>query len=92
MFFLRYLVLQNGLVSKSLPELVQQLTIKDAVYWIAEAWQELSPETLTNGWNKLLWRQDISPSKTPEKDMSDFSELFTSLGAEEGGNQQIIDD
>ena len=67
---MRYLVVQNDLVSKSIPELVQQLTIKDAVYWIAEAWEELSPEALTNGWNKLLRRQDISPSKTPEKDTS----------------------
>ena len=76
---LRFLLVQNDCSSKSIPEIVKQLTIKDAVYWIAQAWDEISPETLTRGWNKLLQTQDLPSSENPVSsvhDNTEFGELF----------------
>ena len=39
-----FLVVENDSSSKSIPEIVRQLTIKDAVYWSTQAWDELSTE------------------------------------------------
>ena len=78
---LRFLVVQNESSSKSIPEIVLHLTIKDAVYWSAQAWDELSTETLSKGWNKLLQGQIQTPAselQTPASELqTPASELQT---------------
>ena len=72
---LRFLLVQNDCSLKSIPEIVKQLTIKDAVYWITQAWDEISPETLTRGWNKLLQTQDLPSSENPVSSVHDNTEF-----------------
>lgn len=51
---LRYIVLENETSSLSVTEVVKQLTIKVAVYWSDQSWEESAPEGLCKAWNKLL--------------------------------------
>ena len=55
---LRHLILENASSSLSIPDLLKQLTIKHAVYWSAQVWEEATSTSLSKGWNKLL--PDIS--------------------------------
>jgi len=44
---------------------ILKLTINNAVYWSAQAWDEISPSSLDNAWNKFLQTAQISsPSAT----------------------------
>ena len=88
---LHFLVVQNDCSSKSIPEIVKELTNKDAVFWAAQAWEEINQETLMNGWNKLLQKPDFPPSESPSEnpvlsvhDTTEVGELFDSLGRSEG--------
>ncbi len=70
---------------------MKELTIKDAVFWAAQAWDEITPETLMNGWNKLLLRPDLPSPESPLEnpissvnDTAEIGELFDSLGHSEG--------
>ncbi len=51
---LQHLIIGNESSSLPIPEIVKRLTIKDAVFWSAEAWDEAAVTSLSNGWNKLL--------------------------------------
>ena len=51
---LRHLILENESSSLPVPEILKALTIKDAVYWSAQAWEEVTSISLARGWNKLL--------------------------------------
>jgi len=45
-------VIENESSSLSVPDILRKLTIKDAVYWSALAWDEVS-SSLANGFKKL---------------------------------------
>ncbi len=51
---LQHLIIGNESSSLPIPEIVKRLTIKDAIFWSAEAWDEAAVASLSNGWNKLL--------------------------------------
>lgn len=51
---LRHIILENDSSSLPIPEIIKKLTIKDAVYWIARAWEEATAQSLAKSWNKLL--------------------------------------
>ncbi len=76
---LRHLLVQNDCSSKSIPEIVKELTIKEAVFGAAQAWDEITPEILMNGWNKLLLRPDLpspeSPLENPISSVNDTAEI-----------------
>lgn len=45
------------------PDVLKQLIIKDAVYWCAQAWEEITAQSLSKSWNKLLTRAStVAPS------------------------------
>lgn len=68
--------------------------------WVAQSWDEISQETLMNGWNKLPQKPGFPPSGSsswnPElsvHDTTEFGELFDFLGWTEGDdNWQSPDD
>ena len=70
---------QQNLPYPDLPEIVKQLTIKDAMYWGAQAWEEATPLSLSKGWNKLL---PFKPHCFVEEPREDFEqdEMFQELG------------
>lgn len=83
---LRHIILENETSSLSVPEVVKQLTIKDAVCWSAQAWEEAAPEGLCKAWNKLL-SLDPTPSSSGEAVTKDPSVVITDmLGYEEGNS------
>ena len=59
-FLLRHILLENETNSMAIPQILKNLTIKEAVYWSAQAWDEIKAETLRKGWNKLLLPIDVS--------------------------------
>ena len=61
---LHHLIIENESSELSVPEILKTITLKDVVYWIAEAWSEASCDSLRKAWRNLL----------PEPDMSDQSE------------------
>ena len=77
---LRYMILEGQTSSLSVPEIVKQLTFKDAVYWCAQAWDEATPQILSNGWNKLLPRESLSTDDQSAE--GDVEEVFHDLGYE----------
>ena len=49
---LRYIILEDQTSFLPIPEKIKQLTIKDAVYWSAQPWEEINKSSLVNAWNK----------------------------------------
>ena len=81
-FLLRHLILEDNTSQCSVPEILSKLTIKDAVYWAARAWEEASIETLTKGWNNLLIPSASSADTIVEDidESADFVDIFRELG------------
>lgn len=89
---LRHLIIENEASSLPIPNILKKLTIKEAVYWSAHAWEETKQVTLNRAWNKLLLPSHTSsvatttgganeePAPTSEAtDVSDDLEDFDSL-------------
>lgn len=51
--FLRQL-LQETNETKSVPEILKTINMKQVVYWCAQAWEKVKSQTLKNCWNKLF--------------------------------------
>ncbi len=73
---LQHLIIENESSSLTIPEVLKQITIKDVVYWSAQAWDEASSSSLASGWKKLLQcetvsQQSVSDSVTAEVVASD---------------------
>ena len=83
---LRHLILENDSSSLTVPEIVRRLTIKDAVYWSSQAWEEANPMSLMKAWNKLI---PSNPTMHTTSDVNeslssgDFHGLFQELGYSE---------
>ena len=65
-----------------MPEILRKLTIKDAVYWAARAWEEASIESLAMGWNNLLLTSASSADAIVDQnnESADFVDIFRELG------------
>ena len=61
---LRHLILKDQSSSLSVPDVLKQLTIKDAIYWSAKAWDEITVENLKRGWNQLFSSCGVSGNTT----------------------------
>ncbi len=78
----------------SIPDILKKLTIKEAVYWSAQAWDEIKSDTLRKGWNKLLLSvevstQDIAGSCSESSGSSDGN---SSSGNNSSDNRKSSDD
>ena len=77
---LRHIFLENETSLLTIPDIIKQLTIKDAVYWSAQAWEETTSSTLMKAWNRLIpcpstvTAEDEAPSNVT------FVQLFDDLG------------
>ncbi len=80
---LRHIVLENEANSMSIPDILKKLTIKEAVYWSAQAWDEIKSDTLRKGWNKLLLSVEVS---TQDIAGSCFESSGSSDGNSSSGN------
>ena len=87
---LRHLIIQDHSSTLSVPDVLKQLTIKDAVYWCAQAWEEITAQSLSKSWNKLLTPATTVASSAEAAAVDEsgesagFVELFKDLGYEEG--------
>ncbi|XP_071943866.1 jerky protein homolog-like [Antedon mediterranea] len=95
---LRHILCQ---IDTPIPEAVKQLTIKDAVYWIADAWESATEENLKRSWNKLLKNveerveqpENEADDQTAPDEVEDrniFETMFQELGASE--NMMSVDE
>ena len=94
---LRHVILENQSSTLTVPEIVKKLTIKDAVYWSAQAWEEATCFaweeatcfSLSKPWNKLIPSgPQTTPDDTNEEEGAEMGEIFHQLGSEEGSNWQ----
>ena len=58
------------------------LTIKDAVYWVSQTWEDVSPITVNKSWKKLIPSGDADNSSDAKEVASSdvFMDLFQELG------------
>ncbi len=79
------IVLENE-EDKPVPTILKAITIKDVVYWIAEAWEEASSDSLCKAWRNLLHEsvsEDVSTEDTcPDSSIAETIETARSLGSE----------
>ena len=76
---LRHIVLENSASSLTVPDIVKALTIKDAVYWVSQAWEDVSPITVKKSWKKLIPSRDADDnSGDAGNDSSDAEEVSSS--------------
>lgn len=86
---LRHLIIDDHSSTLSVPCVLKQLTIKDAVYWCAQAWKEITPQSLCKSWNKLLspgtalTLSGEADSANNDDESACFVELFNDLGYKE---------
>ena len=77
---LRHLIIENESSSLSIPEILKKLTIKDAVYWSAQAWEDASPISLSNSWNKLL-QTAVTSQASPSSSATEVTSQASSSGS-----------
>ena len=59
------------------------LTIKDAVYWVSQAWEDVSPITVKKSWKKLIPSSDADDNSSDAEEVASsdaFMDLFQELG------------
>ena len=86
-YLLRHIILENDTSSKTVPEILKAITIKesDAVYWSSQAWEEITPLSLKRAWNKLI------PSN-PEHTVSSEVEPSSEADIDEGPSNAVFED
>ena len=57
--------------SKSMAEIKKSITIKDAIRWSAEAWEDIAPYTLRSSWNMVLPPSIDKPEVVEQEATSD---------------------
>ena len=85
---LRHLILEERTLELSIPKILKLVTIRDAVYWAAQSWDDATPERLSAGWNKLLPLSDCSleavdSTSSPNNELGEFTDLFLEMGSSE---------
>ena len=85
---LRHIILENESSSLSITDILKNVTIKNAVYWAAQSWNETSNQSLRKAWKVLLPSDStcgsaIDDSEDASED-SDVRTLFNDLGYVEG--------
>lgn len=55
----------EDLEEKGVTECLKEITLKDAVYWIAEAWEDIQSTTLQKSWRKIL-SSEVQPNDENE--------------------------
>uniref|UniRef100_K7G5U3 DDE-1 domain-containing protein n=1 Tax=Pelodiscus sinensis TaxID=13735 RepID=K7G5U3_PELSI len=51
----------NGMLDK-----LRTVNIKDVIYWIAQSWEEIEPQTLARSWRKLLLKDENTQEMVQE--------------------------
>ena len=67
---LRHLIVEDHSSSLSIHDALKQLT----VYWSAQAWEEIAPQSLCKSWNKLLSPIATSVASSSEADTVNTSD------------------
>ncbi|KAI6661871.1 Jerky protein homolog-like [Oopsacas minuta] len=85
---LRHLILEEHTLELSIPEILKLVTIRDAVYWAAQSWDDATRESLSAGWNKLLPLSDCSleavdSTSSPNNELGEFTDMFLEMGSSE---------
>ena len=86
---MRHLIIENESSSLSIPEILKKFTIKDAVYWSAQAWEDASPISLANSWNKLLLPA-VTSQASSSSSATEVSSQASSSGSATEHLQKII--
>ena len=96
-YLLRHIILENSASSLTVPDIVKGLTTRDVVYWISQAWEEVSPITIKKSWKKLIPAESVDTGENASNDANenassdankgsssdDFIDLFQELGYSE---------
>ena len=76
---LSHIIMENE--DSSVPELLKSVTMKDVVYWISEAWNEATNDSLAKAWKQLLSESpdDSSEVSTPNDEERDDEVEMTAV-------------
>ena len=82
---LLHIIMENENPDSSLPELLKMVTMKDVVYWISDAWNEASSDSLAKAWKQLLPETPTTPesseiSTQDDEGSNDEMEMTAALG------------
>lgn len=78
----RHVLEQNEVDDCTIPECLKKITLKDVVYWVAEAWAEGSESSLGKAWKKLLPPTDEAVDAPPADEVTASSSTEGDAGAE----------
>lgn len=78
--------------NKSVPETLKSFNLKDAVYWIAEAWDEVKSDTIIKSWRKIIDTQNIEYHGKSNEDSDELLDLVMKLPVSEPINEEDICD
>lgn len=76
---LRKLLMVDG-EGQSMVTFVKTINIKDVIFMVADAWEDIPPTTLCKSWNKIL-NSVSAPLSVNEKDSSDDSSTESSYSS-----------
>lgn len=92
----RRLLLQNLLLAtegeESVIGFLKTVTVKDVIYWVAESWNDITPETVAKCWHLLLQNYDKCTTKSDDEDEDNMPlvRLIRKLpGCENADTQEI---
>ena len=82
---LLHIIMENETPDSSVPELLKMVTMKDVVYWISDAWNEASSDSLAKAWKQLLPETPMTPesseiSTQDDEGSYDEMEMAAALG------------
>ena len=94
-YLLHHVIIENSASSLSIPDIVKGVTIRDTVYWVSQASDEISEVTIKKSWRKLIpssyteilcdsTGSTSSDAVEQSSGNDNFVDLFQDLGYSEG--------
>lgn len=95
MRYKKKLMLELLLANENIPfeQRLKEITLKQSIDWLVDAWQEVTPETMINSWKKLVEINPINENVYTDYEMLDEAEFEEEDVQEEvsSGNCEIIE-
>ena len=84
-YLLHHVIIENSASSLSIPDIVKGVTIRDAVYWVSQVWNEISEVTIKKSWRKLI------PSSYTEILCDSTGSTSSEAVEQSSGNENFVD-
>ena len=82
---MHHVIIENSASSLSIPDIVKGVTIRHAVFWVSQAWDEISEVTIKKSWRKLI------PSSYTEILCDSTGSTSSEAVEQSSGNKHFVD-